>query len=112
MLGKFKDETNGIAISEFVGLRAKMYSFSFNGGEKRTAKGITLTASKDLKHEMYKECLFGKKIFKTNMNTIRAEHHQLFAQTIRKNSLVPFDDKRWVMDDGISTRAYGHKDNI
>ena len=27
VLGKIKDETGGVAIEEFVGLKAKMYSF-------------------------------------------------------------------------------------
>ncbi|VDH97938.1 Hypothetical predicted protein [Mytilus galloprovincialis] len=37
-LCKFKDESNGEAISEFVGLRSKMYSYTYEGGEKHTVK--------------------------------------------------------------------------
>ena len=111
VLGKFKDETNGHPIFDFVGLRAKMYSYSYEGGEKHAAKGVTKSASRQLKHEMYKKCLFDKTTYMSTMNTIRADHHTIFAQSMRKKSLVPFDDKRWVCDDGVSTRAYGHKDN-
>ncbi|CAG2246902.1 unnamed protein product [Mytilus edulis] len=111
VLGKFKDETKGVPISEFVGLRAKMYSYAFEGGEKHTAKGITKSASRSLKHEMYKHCLLEKNVYRTRMNTIRSDNHKIFAQTMIKKSLVPFDDKRWILDDGITTRAYGHKNN-
>ena len=40
VLGKFKDETAGKPIIEFVGLRAKMYSILLEGSEKKTAKGV------------------------------------------------------------------------
>ena len=35
VLGKMKDETSGVPINEFVGLRSKMYSISVWGEEKR-----------------------------------------------------------------------------
>jgi len=34
VIGKFKDEVNGSIITEFVGLKSKMYSFIVNGKEK------------------------------------------------------------------------------
>ena len=41
VLGKMEDECNGQAPLEFVGLRAKMYSFHLpNSKQKMTAKGI------------------------------------------------------------------------
>ena len=41
VIGKFKDETGGLPITEWIGLRAKMYSMKLNdGGEKKTGKGI------------------------------------------------------------------------
>ena len=41
VIGKFKDEKAGVPITEFVGLRSKMYSYiKENGTDGRTAKGI------------------------------------------------------------------------
>ncbi|CAB4040302.1 probable DNA polymerase, partial [Paramuricea clavata] len=41
VIGKFKDEAEGVPIIEFVGLRAKMYSYvKENGGGGMTAKGV------------------------------------------------------------------------
>ena len=53
-LGYFKDETNGIPISEFVGVRSKMYSMIYGNDGKKTAKGIKKNVMKKyLKHEGY-----------------------------------------------------------
>ena len=41
VIGKFKDETHGIPITEFIGLRSKMYSYiKDDDNENKTAKGI------------------------------------------------------------------------
>ena len=41
VIGKFKDETDGVPIVEFVGLRSKTYSFEKRGGESvNKAKGV------------------------------------------------------------------------
>ena len=42
------------------------------------------------------------------MRTIRSEYHQISSYQINKVSLSPFDDKRYILDDGISSYAYGH----
>ena len=40
-IGNFKDETGGLPIVEWVGLRSKMYSMKLDDGkEKKTGKGI------------------------------------------------------------------------
>ncbi|CAB3987823.1 Gastrula zinc finger [Paramuricea clavata] len=44
VIGKFKDEAEGVPIIEFVGLRSKMYSYvKENGGGGMTAKGVKKT---------------------------------------------------------------------
>ena len=55
VIGKFKDEAAGIAITEFVGLRSKMYSYIKNNQKVgKTAKGIKKNIIKnDIKHEDY-----------------------------------------------------------
>ncbi|KAK3104484.1 hypothetical protein FSP39_003183 [Pinctada imbricata] len=107
--GYFKDETEGMAIFEFCGLRSKMYSFTYGENEKRTAKGISQnTVKKHLKHAHYKRCLFDGDIFMCGMHAIRSSNHELYVQRINKSGLSAFDDKRWVRNDGITTYAHGH----
>ena len=45
------------------------------------------------------------------MKSIRSDRHQIKSYEINKVSLSPFDDKRYILDDGISSLAYGHKDS-
>ena len=44
------------------------------------------------------------------MKRIQAKNHKIGTYEIGKISLSCFDDKRYVFDDGIHTRAYFHKD--
>ncbi|CAG2214067.1 unnamed protein product [Mytilus edulis] len=104
VLGKMKDETHGIPIQEFVGLKSKMYSLIYEENEtlceKKTAKGIKKSVIKhDTRHEHYKQCLFTQ---------IRSYDHTLYNISINKLGLSPYDDKRYLLDDGIQSLAYGH----
>lgn len=42
------------------------------------------------------------------MKTIQSINHQLGSYELNKISLSCFDDKRCILDDGISSLAYGH----
>ena len=44
------------------------------------------------------------------MKRIPAKKHKIGTYEIDKVSLSCFDDKRYVLDDGIHTLAYFHKD--
>ena len=111
VIGKFKDEASGIPITEFVGLRSKMYSYmkdNEQGG--RTAKGIKKNVIKQLlRHDNYKDVLFNKKQMHHTMRTIKSEKHQLGSYVLDKTSLSCFDDKRYIHENGVTSYAYGHK---
>ena len=42
------------------------------------------------------------------MKTIRSINHQLGSYEINKVLLSCFDDKRYILDDGCMSYAYGH----
>ena len=44
------------------------------------------------------------------MKRIKAKKHKIGTYEIGKISLSFFDDKRYVLDDGVNTLAYLHKD--
>ena len=107
VLGKMKDEFNEVKISEFVGLKSKMYSLtSADDKEVNEAKGI----NKKLRHKGYLDVLFNKKVVKQNMKRIQSKLHDVGTSDVFKISLSYFDDKRYVLNDGINTVAYFHKD--
>jgi hypothetical protein len=58
--------------------------------------------------EDYKEVLFTGKPQYRKMNMIRSERHDIYTITVNKKALSANDDKRVIMDDGISTKAIGH----
>ena len=59
VLGKMKDELNGVKIVEFVGLKSKVYSLiADNDDVVNKAKGV----NKKLRDEEYLSVLFDKKV--------------------------------------------------
>ena len=114
VIGKMKDETAGKPIRAFVGLRSKMYDILLcNDEEIKTAKGIkTPVIKKRLRHIMYKDALMYEHVTTETMNTIRSYKHQLYTEAVNKQALSAYDDKRYVLDDKIHTRAHGHYANV
>lgn len=128
VVGLFKNEAEGYYVSEFCGLRAKMYSMEFQDGDKikfkKTAKGIGKAAAKKISHQRYKDCVQQNihivqdglgQVFVTDhrkqfdeMTAFRSFDFHIFSVLICKISLSCFDDKRFICDDGFSTLAYGH----
>ena len=53
--------------------------------------------------------MFNKQIMRHKMRRIQAKKHKIGTYEIDKISLSCFDDKRFVLDDGIHTLAYFHK---
>ena len=74
VIGFFKDECGGKYITEFVGLKAKSYSYETSDGKvEKKCKGVKkYVVKKYITHEDYKECLFTKISQLRTMNTIRS----------------------------------------
>ena len=95
-----------------------MYSYqtelqNLNGGAKiknnKTAKGVKKNVIKrDLDHSNYLACLKNNTLEHHKMRTIRSDHHVLSSYEINNTSLSCFDDKRYILPDGITSYAYGH----
>ena len=97
-------------IEEFIGLRSKMYSLKFSSDkEEKKAKGIVkAVVKKDLSHDLYKDTLLNAGQKHSQMNVIRSMNHKIYTMSINKISLSAYDDKRYLLEDGISSYAYGH----
>ena len=110
VLGMFKDEAAGKRIKEFVGLRAKLYSFIMEDGkENKRCKGVKKqVVESSITHEDYKTCLRTGKEQLRKQNILRSYEHEVFTEEVNKIALSSIDDKRYILDDGIHTLAWGH----
>lgn len=113
-LGFMKDEYSGRAVKEFIGLKSKMYSLLAEDdeegpSEKKTAKGIKyLIKEKYLSHEDYRDALLNEKMISVKQCSFKSKDHKVFTEEVNKKALTGYDDKRYVLKDGIKTLAYGH----
>ena len=105
-----KDEFQEKIISEFVGLKSKIYSLiAVDGEDIKKGKGVNKNIVKSIRHKKYVDALFKK-----NNETYHEKNslHKLhkIGTYIWKISSPCFDDERYIIDDGINSLAYFHRD--
>ena len=84
-----------------------MYSIrDVNKNKKSIYKGC----NSHIKYEKFIDTHSNKKVIRHNMNGIKSINHILVTYESNKISLTAFDDKRYILEDGINTLPYGHKD--
>ena len=109
VLGKMKDECSGKPPVEFVGLRSKMYSLLEKDGAKMTAKGVKKSFVKNhVGHEQYLHVLHNRKKTQATFLNFRSRCHKIETVEQSKTCLSAYDDKRFILRDGITTLAHGH----
>ena len=108
VLGMMKDETCGKQILDFVGLRAKCYSFVTEESSQRKCKGIKKDVIKRMKHKDWVTCLNEQNVLMKEMTCFRSKKHEISTVVLNKVALSANDDKRILMANGISTIAHGH----
>ena len=107
IVGKMKDKYGGKSILKFVGLKSKMYStLGESNNEKSTNKGHTTF----IEFQELHDTLFKKTILRHIMRGIKSKNHNLGTYETNKRSLSCFDDKRYILKNGVNTLTYGHKD--
>ena len=111
VIGLMKDELGGGIMTEFVGLRSKMYAYRVFGDsvEGKRCKGIKkCVVSKSLRMKDYKKCLkYGMNVYRSQMS-IQSRGHVVYSEVVNKLALNRDDDKRVACEGGISTLARGH----
>ena len=119
VIGAFKSETGSQQIAEFVGLRAKMYSYLVyqDNSSHLRAKGVAKSSLNMLSHQNYIDCLFNPdnpELARQSieMKSIRSKKHDLSSIVSEKFGLSCNDTKRYIIPSGpgkiIETLAYGH----
>lgn len=120
VIGAFKSETGSKQIAEFVGLRAKMYSYVIYGNEDSKhlrAKGVARSSLNLISHQNYIDCLFNPDDpvlarQPITMKSIRSKKHNLMSTESEKYGLSCNDTKRYIIPEGetkfVETLAFGH----
>ena len=110
IIGKFKDEYLNMIVHEFVGLKPKLYSILYNDDKfKQTAKGLQKSVlQKSINHQHYRNVLFDHKVYNTEMRRIQSKEHNLSTVRLTKQIFQPLDDKRYLLQNGIDSKAFGH----
>ena len=85
-----KDETGGVAIEEFNGLKPKLYSFFVDNTEYKNRKGVNRNVVATINHNEYKDLLLNSKCIR----------HLIGTQKINKVSLSCFDGKIYIQHNG------------
>ena len=84
-----------------------MYSLiSVNDKEITKAEGV----NKKIKRKEFVDVLSNKKVIRHNMKSIKSKLHRIGTYDVCKISLSCLDDKRYVLDDGVNSLPYFHKD--
>ena len=108
--GLMKDENNGAIMTEFVGLRAKMYALRVTGkddtkkvkGVKRNVVARTITVND------YITCLKDEIEVTRRQSCIRSKMHEVYTVSESKLALSPYDDKRYIVPGSTDTLPWGH----
>ena len=102
-----KDEYAGKYVIEALILGPKMYSIrTVDRNEKSIHKGH----NSFIGYDEYEDTRTNKKVINNQMCQIKPKNHERFTYEINKRSLHDFDDKIYVLEDGINTLPYGHSD--
>ena len=80
VIGKIKDEFKGKIISEFAGLKSKMFSLiSVDNEEVTKAKGV----NKKIRHKEFVSVLFNRRVMRHNMKKIQSRLHRIETMFVR-----------------------------
>ena len=127
VIGLFKDEAEGNSITEFIGMSPKVYAYELEKYEHKKAKGVSrYTVKTTIKMQDYKDILAATTLASARMQekplescqltrniySIQSRNHRVNLIKQSKKCLVAYDSKRYILEDGIETRALGHVKNV
>ncbi|KYN22578.1 hypothetical protein ALC57_05017, partial [Trachymyrmex cornetzi] len=108
--GLMKDEYNGMITTEFVGLRAKMYTVRVDGKkDTKKAKGVKNNiVARTITFDDYTRCLNEEIEMTRRQSCIQSKLHEVYTISESKIALSPYDDKRYVVPNTTETLPWGH----
>ena len=101
MIGKIEDETDGVAVKEFVGLKSKMHPFVVDdSSEHKKTKGVNKNVAATISRNEYKDVFLKNKCLRHPMNRILRKDHRIGTYEINKISLSGFDGEIYILNNG------------
>lgn len=109
-----KEENNDAIMTEFIGLRAKMYALKIDGKQDtKKAGGVkSNVVARTITFDDYAQCLRNE--IKTNQrqSSLRSTLHEVYMVFEMKLALSPYNDKRYIIPESTDTLPWGHYDTI
>ena len=106
-LGYFKNEHPDEGICEAVALRSKVHAEISRSGTEKRLKGIArAVVEKTIDAQSFVACVLHGTPLRVDQTVLRSRGHEIATVSQRKVALQPYDDKRYVLDDGVTTRAH------
>ena len=89
VIGKFKNESPNNQITEFIGLRSKLYSYITDDNKPhKRCKGIKkCVIEQELEHINYKNCLNNREEITKNQKIFKSLKHQVYTINVSKIAL-------------------------
>ncbi|KAL6418828.1 hypothetical protein ACFW04_011750 [Cataglyphis niger] len=108
--GLMKDENNGSIMTEFIGLRAKMYALRVDGrSETKKVKGVkSAVVARTITFDDYARCLRRDIEMTREQSCLRSKLHEIYTVLESKIALSPYDDKRYIIPGTTNTLLWGH----
>ena len=115
--GKFSDERPHEIIKEVIALKPKMYSLRTKtllcpniqkDRHSATVKGVSRSAKKKISHDDFMGVLKNQNATTCINRSIRSFNRTLYSIEVKKRSLFAYDDKKFILENGIDTLSYGH----
>ena len=114
ILGMFKDELNGQAMTEFVALASKVYAYKCDNDKiDKKVKGVKkCVRDKVLIFQHYLDALLLNKKIRATQQVFKSNYHTITTEEVNKLALSRKDDKRIQSFDGINTYPIGINNNL
>ena len=78
VVDKMENETEGLAIETFSGLKPKLYSFLIDDNSKhKKAKGVNKNVFATISHNEYIDILLNNKCLRHSRNRIQSKDHRI-----------------------------------
>ncbi|XP_072766659.1 uncharacterized protein [Anoplolepis gracilipes] len=108
--GLMKDENNGNIMTEFVGLRAKMYALRVDGKkDTKKVKGVKSNVfARTITFDDYTQCLNEEIEMTRSQSCMRSKLHEVYTIRETKIALSPYDDKRYIVPTTTDKLSWGH----